>query len=201
MNTHLKDHTKEDKFQCTLCDIGFKNQRNFDVHMKDEHSKDDYVANYSCKECLKAYFTKADFCKHMKVHEKNDTILLKCDTCGKEFKKVSHLRTHEMIHNGQRPYACQAPGCHWAFRTSSKLRRHERSHENDRRHQCCQCNKTYMRLEHLREHYDVVHKNQRLACPYDQCEARFTQRPALVTHVKKHREDPTSLGTRVIHIL
>merc|ERR1712141_530506 len=77
--------------------------------------------------------------------------------------------------------------------TSSKLRRHERSHENDRRHQCCQCNKTYMRLEHLREHYDVVHKNQRLACPYDQCEARFTQRPALVTHVKKHREDPMSL--------
>ena len=78
-----------------------------------------------------------------------------------------------------------------------KLRRHERSHENDRRHQCCQCNKTYIRLEHLREHYDVVHKNQRLACPYDQCEARFTQRPALVTHVKKHREDPMSLGNRV----
>ena len=121
LNTHLKDHTKEDKFQCTICDIGFKNQRNFDVHMKYEHSKDDYVANYTCKECLKAFFTKADYCKHMKVHEKIDTILLKCDTCGKEFKKVCHLRTHEMIHNGQRPYACQAPGCHWAFRTSSKV--------------------------------------------------------------------------------
>ena len=85
-----------------------------------------------------------------------------------------------------------APGCQWAFRTSSKLRRHERSHQNDRRHQCSQCNKAYIRLEHLREHFEVVHKNQKLACPFDNCEARFTQRPALVAHVKKHQDDPDS---------
>ena len=81
-----------------------------------------------------------------------------------------------------------------------------------------------MRLEHLREHFDVVHRNQRkyfdfpeyfvlqfiffnvqfyfifqisgLACPYEKCESRFTHRAALVSHVKKHREDPASLESR-----
>ena len=76
-----------------------------------------------------------------------------------------------------------------------------------------------MRLEHLREHFEVVHRNQRkyyfyltdffvcvdftvffqisgLACPYEKCESRFTHRAALVSHVKKHREDPTALESR-----
>merc|ERR1719415_236719 len=56
--------------------------------------------------------------------------------------------------------------------------------------------KAYLRLEHLREHFEVVHRNQRLACPYEKCESRFTHRAALVSHVKKHREDPTALESR-----
>lgn len=35
-----------------------------------------------------------------------------------------------------------------------------------------------------------------LACPYEKCESRFTHRAALVSHVKKHREDPTALESR-----
>ena len=61
------------------------------------------------------------------------------------------------------------------------------------RYTCQYCSKSYLRPEHLREHVEIVHKNQKLACPYDNCEARFTQRPSLITHVKKHQEDPQSL--------
>ena len=70
---------------------------------------------------------------------------------------------------------------------------YEFDHDFFSRYTCQYCSKSYLRPEHLREHVEIVHKNQKLACPYDNCEARFTQRPSLITHVKKHQEDPQSL--------
>ena len=79
------------------------------------------------------------------------------------------------------------------YERSPQLRRHERSHKNDRRYTCESCSKSYLRPEHLKEHIEIVHKNQKLACPYENCAARFTQKPSLIAHVKKHQDDPKAL--------
>ena len=116
LNAHIKDHAQNGlKFQCNLCELTFHCQRNLDLHLRNAHGKEaalEVVKNdYSCKECPRVLFTKADYVRHIKNCGNN--LDLKCFACDKEFKTLSKLKTHEMIHNGQRPYACQTPGCNW----------------------------------------------------------------------------------------
>jgi len=180
-----KTHSAEDQFICGICASGFKNQRNLDLHIKSDHGS----PNYTCSQCNNSYYTKTDLDRHSLGHQKEPKPDLICQECNKPFPTKFKLQAHQRVHTGERPFACQHLGCTWTFRTSSKLRRHERSHTNDRRYACQACDKTYLRPEHLKDHVAVVHKNQRLACPFDQCQARFTHRVPLIVHVKKHQED------------
>lgn len=193
LNTHIKEHAKEEHFKCSICDMGFRGQRLLDLHLRNVHEKN---VNYVCTEanCSKAYSTQVDLTRHKKNHHQMFALnRFMCASCAKVFPNQSRLDQHERIHNGQRPFACQFEGCQWAFRTSSKLRRHERSHKGDRRYVCHVCGKSYLRPDHLKEHVEIIHKNQKLACPIDHCTARFTQKPSLAAHVKKHWEDPKAL--------
>ena len=185
LNAHIKTHSVEDTFSCAICVGGFRNQRTLDLHMKSDHGS----PNYTCPQCNNSYYTKTDLDKHILGHQKEAKTDLICHDCNKPFPTKFKLQAHQRVHTGERPFACQYLGCTWTFRTSSKLRRHERSHTNDRRYACQACDKTYLRPEHLKDHVAVVHKNQRLACPFDQCQARFTHRVPLIVHVKKHQEE------------
>ena len=80
----------------------FKTQRTLNLHIRNSHHKEAFIANYFCKECMKLYFTKTDFVIHMKMPN-DDSVTkayLKCDTSEKEFPKLSLLKSHEMVHTG-----------------------------------------------------------------------------------------------------
>lgn len=50
----------------------------------------------------------------------------KCNTCGKTFKKHSHLVSHKRCHTEERPFKCIV--CGKAFRWSSNMTRHMKNH-------------------------------------------------------------------------
>ncbi|XP_031199751.1 zinc finger protein 445 isoform X2 [Mastomys coucha] len=50
----------------------------------------------------------------------------RCNTCGKTFKKHSHLISHKRCHTKERPFKCIV--CGRAFRWSSNLTRHMKKH-------------------------------------------------------------------------
>ncbi|XP_060060833.1 zinc finger protein 445 isoform X1 [Erinaceus europaeus] len=50
----------------------------------------------------------------------------RCSTCGKTFKKRSHLLSHRRFHTGERPFKCR--DCGKTFGWSSNLTRHMKNH-------------------------------------------------------------------------
>jgi len=78
-------------------------------------------------------------------------------SCGKIYKKTSHLRAHLRWHIGDQPYPCSWPGCSKRFTRSDELHRHFRIHTGERRHKCAVCDKSFSRSDHLKKHMHSHH--------------------------------------------
>jgi len=81
-------------------------------------------------------------------------------TCGKVYKKTSHLRAHLRWHIGDQPYPCSWPGCSKRFTRSDELHRHFRIHTGERRHKCAVCDKSFSRSDHLKKHMHSHHASE-----------------------------------------
>lgn len=56
---------------------------------------------------------------------------------------------------GDKRYACDVPGCTWKFSRSDALSRHKKTHTGERSHRCHQCNRTFSRVDHVKQHESV----------------------------------------------
>ncbi|XP_028629203.1 Kruppel-like factor 18 [Grammomys surdaster] len=72
--------------------------------------------------------------------------------CNKSYKRAHGLKNHMKKHTGEKPYACSKPGCKWKFFTSGELKRHKQKHSDVRHYPCPMCNKSFSRLEYLKQH-------------------------------------------------
>jgi len=73
-------------------------------------------------------------------------------TCGKVYKKTSHLRAHLRWHIGDQPYPCSWPSCGKRFTRSDELHRHFRIHTGEKKHKCEVCERSFSRSDHLKKH-------------------------------------------------
>uniref|UniRef100_A0A3B5QUS2 C2H2-type domain-containing protein n=1 Tax=Xiphophorus maculatus TaxID=8083 RepID=A0A3B5QUS2_XIPMA len=110
---------------------------------------------------------------------------LKCDFCGKIFRKKYHLKMHHMNHTGEKPYVCNE--CGKSFKAASTLRYHARLHTGEKPYSCETCGKSfrcsYSMLVHMRTHTGEK--------PYlcNTCGKRFTNSSAFKWHTAIHMGD------------
>ncbi|NWX19307.1 ZN581 protein, partial [Aegotheles bennettii] len=65
-----------------------------------------------------------------------------CPSCGKAFKRPSHLERHKFTHGTPRkPHGC--PLCPRRFRDAAELGHHQRVHSGERPFQCSQCSQCF----------------------------------------------------------
>ncbi|XP_029830192.2 zinc finger protein 236 isoform X2 [Ixodes scapularis] len=115
------------------------------------------------------------------------TRLHTCETCGKAYKRASHLKEHLESHKNKEgrvkkaPYSCLT--CPKAFAKPSQLKRHMRIHTGERPFQCKLCDKSFNQNNALLVHL-IKHTGEKpFRC--DICGSQFTQKCNLMVHVKR----------------
>ncbi|CAH02081.1 Pzf1p [Kluyveromyces lactis] len=112
----------------------------------------------------------------------------KCDTCGKEFAKKSHLNRHMFSHTDDKPFTCSI--CGKGVTTRQQLKRHEITHTKSFHCSYEGCNESFYKHPQLRSHILSVHE-KKLTCPH--CNKTFQRPYRLKNHIDKHH-NPESTG-------
>ncbi|XP_035989397.1 zinc finger protein 239-like [Fundulus heteroclitus] len=104
---------------------------------------------------------------------------VKCEVCGKVFKKKHHFNRHQRIHSGVRPYACTI--CGRGFTQSGHLKNHIRTHTGERPFSCETCGKSFSQVVSLNVHMRIHTGERPYSCEI--CGKSFT----VITNLNFHR--------------
>ncbi|MEQ2303856.1 hypothetical protein AMECASPLE_021107 [Ameca splendens] len=104
---------------------------------------------------------------------------VKCDVCGKVFKKKHHFNRHQRIHSGVRPYTCTI--CGKGFTQSGHLKNHIRTHTGERPFSCDTCGKSFSQVVSLNVHMRIHTGERPYSCEI--CGKSFT----VITNLNFHR--------------
>ncbi|XP_064296201.1 zinc finger protein 574 [Phalacrocorax carbo] len=137
--------------------------------------------SYRCLMCSKVFSKHPQLARHQRfVHRLERRH--KCPTCGKMFKKKSHVRNHLLTHTGERPFHCKE--CGKSFNSQANLLRHRLTHTGERPYECEVCHKRFTQSSTLRQHLFVHSRRYPYKC--QECGVRFHRPYRLLMHRYHH---------------
>ncbi|XP_064181109.1 zinc finger protein 484-like isoform X3 [Anguilla rostrata] len=203
-NTHLKVHTDEKLYQCSLCGQCFSRTSTLNLHQKihtsekpnkcplcgkcfsriSELNRHQRIHTgekpYKCPLCGKSFSRRCDLNSHQRIHTGEKPY--KCSECGKSFNTKYYLKTHQIIHSGEKPYKCSE--CEKCFNTKHGFNKHKTIHTGKKPYKCTECGKCFSQISYLNCH-KVIHTGEK---PYkcSQCGKCFYNKSNLNAHQRIH---------------
>jgi len=217
---HIRKHTGERPFACTLCDWAFKAEADLNRHVSVMHigvnvyrcnlcgmkfnrdQEEEYRLHrashtdqrpFACDECDKCFRSRGHLSSHVRfVHNKERKHA--CTQCGKAYRGKHELTEHfRQIHTGERPYGCKL--CDQRFSSQHRLSEHENNHKKGQKYRCAQCDKTYASRDGIDKHVRFVHEGEcALSCSL--CQKKFARKIQLDRHMLSHAEEQ-GRGTKI----
>ncbi|XP_008417032.1 zinc finger protein OZF-like isoform X2 [Poecilia reticulata] len=177
LSEHMRIHTGEKLFLCTVCGKSFRQQNHLTVHMRTHTGE----KPFPCVICGKNFTLQMVLTKHIRTHTGEKPF--SCLTCGKSFRHSGTLSQHTRIHTGEKPFPCST--CGKRFSDKRNLSRHIRTHTDERPFSCPTCGKNFRQGGHLTVHMRTHAVKKLYLCEI--CGACFTQSVDLTDHMKTHK--------------
>ncbi|KAJ2946105.1 hypothetical protein O0L34_g5027 [Tuta absoluta] len=148
---HNLEHTKENPFECDLCQKEFGTAKNLLIHKRRVHDKE---KPHLCQYCSKQFFKKDKLTEHLRSHTGERPY--ECEECGKAFYTGHKYRIHKETHSDVKNFECDY--CNAKFSMLRYLRNHMLCHTKEKRYPCKYCGVKFGRSDHRNRHQFTAHE-------------------------------------------
>ncbi|XP_055702187.1 gastrula zinc finger protein XlCGF26.1-like [Phlebotomus papatasi] len=190
-------------YQCGECGLKFPNLSSVKSHFQRVHDQKENFKPSNCPICGTLYKRKYDYEKHLARHSKDERLaqqnkanqsrLVKCLYCYKNFTTKDYLISHSNIHHRGLPGLDDPPLtctiCKKVYQNLDDLKEHGKSHPAEKAYECALCqNKYYSKIalkKHIFEVHLKIYKNQKIfKCSF--CSKSFRHKYYLDAHLYTH---------------
>ena len=106
--THMRSHTGEKLFSCSICGRSFGTRESVRVHSRIHTGE----KPFECSTCGMRFRTSQAHRRHRTVHLGEKSFV--CDHCGRAFRLRQSLREHLHVHTKEAPHRCNICGRRFA---------------------------------------------------------------------------------------
>ncbi|XP_004925945.1 zinc finger protein 431 [Bombyx mori] len=182
LTIHMRVHSSEKSFSCTVCNSKYKDAGNLKRHMNRKHDPM-RQRQFVCENCGKAFYSKRDVEIHMRTHTGETPYT--CNACGKSFTQATSLFRHRLRHESEKTYSCTI--CNKLFRTKDGLRNHALVHTSEKKFSCPICNMSFKYKNNVHKHIKNHSEPKRFVCNY--CGRSFSMKGGLKSHIDRQHSE------------
>ncbi|XP_054620828.1 zinc finger and SCAN domain-containing protein 2-like [Dunckerocampus dactyliophorus] len=173
---HMRTHTGEQPFSCSVCCQRFAHKSNMVTHMRTHTGEQPFI----CAVCGSRFSFKSNLIKHMRTHTGEKPF--SCSLCVKTFARRDILAAHMRTHTGEKPFSCSV--CYQRFSQKVHMIKHMRTHTGEKPFSCSVCGKTFGQRAHMTLHMRTHMIEKTYICSF--CDKSFTNKVDMVKHMGIH---------------
>ena len=186
MKYHLRTHTNERPWRCSLCIYESKRLNSLRHHLEVAHQKFAKSIEQGRHECKVCRFTTSfgeSFRQHLESHSDDRPFTCTFPGCNYRAKRKSTLKRHATQHSPE-TMGCSKSGCSYVANSKGLLRAHYKSHNKPFPCVFPYCNGAFHNEIGLLNHQKVHDPNRKFQCPH--CPRRFQRKGYVRNHVNTY---------------